>query len=679
MIKILAALLLSLLWLIDPASLHSQADQPRGSFAKAYKLFTQGRLHEAEVFFQGALAQETVLQDYTLYFLGAISFSREVYDGASDYFLRIKKEFPRSVWLNEANLHLAKISINNGDNEQAIELLSLLGARGVKKGIFTESLYLLGQTYGTEGEFKQAHAAFQRLRNSYPFSSWARMAKREVLRIKKHFAAPLGLNEPRSLLEEGKILLKEGETKGAENLFRRLSTIVSGKSLYLPSLKGLIMVYRSARRRDKEISALRKLVEKFPQRPEASEAFYRIAELFWNQGNNTRALTEFKRFQKRYPQSKLVDKSDIAIGRIYESLRRRTEAMGVFSDFPKRFPRSRFRWEATWRLAWMHYLSADYDRALSTFEGIASDDAPDHFRYGSLYWQARSAERMGNSEDAKGLYSEILRTASESYYRGPAVEALRRLGEEIVRNKPPKEPSPSEPKVPFNRDLSFHLSHAQRLADLSLHRLAVVELDEVRDHIGKDPALRLMLMRQYVRNQGFNRSIGMAIRLNLQSQEFKRFRYPLAYWKTIRKEAVKRGIDPYLILALIRQESLFYPDAISPASALGLMQLLPSTAGREAASIGLSLSGPENLFDPDLNLTLGIHHLKRLFDLYPKSVAKVLAAYNAGRRPVNRWKKRLASMDEEEFIERIPYRETRFYVKLVLRNYWMYRELYDGH
>ncbi len=677
--KLLVALALSLFWLTDPASLHSQAAQPHGNYAKAYDLFTQGKLQEAEELFRNFLDKDPVLQDYTLYFLGAIAASQEDQDKAQVYFAQLKRDFPRSVWLNNTNLYLAKAALKQDESEQAIELLTALGSRGVKEEIYKEAHYLLGRAQSLDRDFKLAHSTFQKLRNTFPFSSWAVKAKVEVLRIRKLFTEPLGLNQPKALLEEGNILLKEGDSREAEKVFRQLIHSRKGKSLYLPSLKGLAQVYRSTRRRNQEIKTLRKLVAEFPDQAEASDAAYRIAELCWNQGNNTKALEEFKRFEKRYPQSKLQDKAAIAMGRIYESLGVPKEAMRVFRMVPQRFPESQLRWEATWRLAWMHYLRTDFKESFTTFESIATRQAPDHFRAGSLYWQARSTEQLGNSEDAKGLYRQVRSTFSESYYRGPSADALKRLGEPLDQEKPQENQDLPDPEVTTNPDLVFHLSRAQKLADLSLHRLAVVELDEVRDQVGRDRTWHLMLMRQYAQNRGFDRSIRLALQLSHSSQELRRFRYPLAYWETIRREAIKRGVDPYLILAMIRQESLFDSEAISPASALGLMQLLPSTAKKEADRMGLSVTEVEKLFDPDLNLTLGIQHLKVLFDTYPESVSKALAAYNAGRRPVNRWGKRFASMDEQEFIERIPYRETRFYVKLVLRNYRIYKELYNGH
>jgi len=671
-------LLFHLFWLTHPGVIDSATEPPRDSFSKAYALFEQGKLTEAETLFRKSLDQKTILEDYNLYFLGVISFSQDSFDHARNYFGRLKNDFPRSVWLHDTNFHLAKISLKEGKPHQAIGLLNSLGSRRVGEPLFTEALYLLGQTYVEQGDPKRAFDSYQRLRATFPLSAWAGKAKKEARKLREQFPVLLGAEKPGPLLKEAEILLGELDYSEAEKIYRGLPGLEAKKSVRFSSLNGLGEVYRRARKRDQEKEVLNQIVREFSQTPEAADAFYRIAEIFWNQGKNREALTGFKQLRERYPESPDIDHAEFARGRIYESLKIPSEAIQIYRNFSKNFPRSRWGAQATWRLAWIHYLAADYDEAHTAFKRIATGKYPEHYRTGARFWQARTAEQLGNQEEAKGLYRQILSRTGDNYYQGPSRNALGRLGEVVEKRKPVDGQTLPNPTVPSNQNLSFHLARAQKLSDLSQHRFAVAELDRVRDQTGKDSSLRIMLMQQYARNQGYDRSVRLAIQFGNSSEEFRRYRYPLAYWEIIKKEAAERGLDPYLILALIRQESLFDPDAISPASALGLMQLLPSTAGREAANMGLLYPGPEKLFEPDLNLRLGIHHLQRLIKIYPNSLAKALAAYNAGRRPVNRWKKRFASLDEEEFIERIPYRETRGYVKLVLRNYWTYKELYDN-
>ncbi len=674
--KKVLALLLHLLWLTHPGVTTSE---PRDSFSRAYTYFSQRDFSKAEDLFIEALNHGSVLEDYTLYFLGVISFNREALDSAHHYFHQLKKGFPESIWVPHANLHLAKISLKEGNDKQAIERLKALGIRRVNDPISNEALFLLGQTYADLGEFFRAASFYKGVRYRSPLSPWARRARKEVQSLREQHPQLLGLKKPRALLEEGKLLLLERDYNEAERVFQKLSDVASGEGFRLRSLTGLAKVYRRARKREKEIAVLAKIVQRYPGRTEAPDALYRFAEIFWNRNENLKALAEFKQLKERYPKSPLIDLADFASARIFESLDRPDEAMRLYRNFPKKHPYSALRERAAWRLAWIYYLQTSYSRAHDAFMQLATGIGAEQYRTAGLFWQARSAERMDRLEKAKQIYRQILSAQNDSYYSGPAAKALRKMGETVEKKKPAGGHLSPHSTPPLSPNISFHLSRAKKLAELSLHHLAVVELDEVKNHMSGIPALRMTLIQEYVRNRGFDRSVKLANQLYDPSGELKRYSYPLAYWETIQENAAKNGLDPYLILAMIRQESLFDPQALSPASAFGLMQLLPSTAGREAKRIGLPSPASEKLFDPDLNVMLGTQHLKGLLQLYSDSVVKAVAAYNAGKKTVDRWEREISASDEEEFIERITYRETRLYVKLVLRNYRIYKELYGSH
>lgn len=147
---------------------------------------------------------------------------------------------------------------------------------------------------------------------------------------------------------------------------------------------------------------------------------------------------------------------------------------------------------------------------------------------------------------------------------------------------------------------------------------------------------------------------------------FWRLYYPRPFLEAIERESLKHGLEPSLVLGLIRQESAFRTDARSPAGALGLMQLLPSRGP----------VGQEELMELKVNLALGTAHLAELIRRYEGSLAEALAAYNAGVHRLERWKRRFQGMEEDEFIEAIPFAETRTYVKRVLRNKALYEMLY---
>lgn len=154
--------------------------------------------------------------------------------------------------------------------------------------------------------------------------------------------------------------------------------------------------------------------------------------------------------------------------------------------------------------------------------------------------------------------------------------------------------------------------------------------------------------------------------------------YPLGWWDTIRQEAKRHNLDPYQVAGLIRQESIFNPQARSRANALGLMQLLPSTGRFVARQYGVGNGAVSNgdLFNPVLNIQLGTAYLEQLIRQFGR-FEYVAASYNGGPTRVSRWMRELPAETMEDWVESIPISETRLYVQGVYRNMRQYQKLYD--
>ena len=150
--------------------------------------------------------------------------------------------------------------------------------------------------------------------------------------------------------------------------------------------------------------------------------------------------------------------------------------------------------------------------------------------------------------------------------------------------------------------------------------------------------------------------------------------FPLPYWDVIHRESQRRGVDPFLVAGLIRQESRFESEAVSSAGALGLMQLMPPTARQLDRNRRLSR---ERILEPERNIRLGVLHLSQLLRRFDGNVEKAVAAYNGGGARVAQWTKELPA-DIPAFVESIPLEQTRNFVYIVLRNYQFYRDLYGG-
>jgi len=169
----------------------------------------------------------------------------------------------------------------------------------------------------------------------------------------------------------------------------------------------------------------------------------------------------------------------------------------------------------------------------------------------------------------------------------------------------------------------------------------------------------------------FKRSISLTTKIPY-SEKMHRFWYPLAFWDMVEQASKRNNIDPLIILSVMREESRFDQAVKSPAGAYGLMQLMPQTAYRLDRSLKLGIRRPSQLTDPKNNIQLGSFYLRNLLDEF-HSLAHMLAAYNAGEQAVRLWQQRFDYRSIDEFIEDIPYNETRNYVKKVLTSYFQYK------
>jgi soluble lytic murein transglycosylase len=297
-------------------------------------------------------------------------------------------------------------------------------------------------------------------------------------------------------------------------------------------------------------------------------------------------------------------------------------------------------------------------------------------RGAATYWAGRAWERVGDAARARERWTAVLARDPSSYYAGLAARRL---------SQPAWTPPPGAMPAPAAEERAIAEAAAARAA--LLERLGMgPEAGYERDWLTRwaDSSVgRQLGAAQALQTAG---RPGVSIRLAgravergaPRSVETYRLLYPLLYAGTLQREAAAHRVEPALAAALVKQESNFTADAVSPVGARGLMQVMPdvgrSIYGGQLASTRGPWS-PALLFDPEVNLALGMRHLRAALDAWPHP-AFALAAYNAGGSRVRRWRAAPGATDPELFVERIPYTETRDYVRIVLRSRELYRALY---
>ena len=672
-------LLLTLVLGAFPVSIFGQTSDTNEIFAKAYELYTKGKTSDAKELFEKITDPKFRLADYSQYYLALINYDLANREQARQILTQLKQRFPQSIWIPGATLLQAKIDIAEKNYGSAEEILRQLRAdKSAKREIADEALYLQAQIREAQGDPIRAHALYNTVRDSAPNSRWAAAARKAQVSLRQTFPDLFTFQTIDELAAEADRLARERQTIEAETLYNKLLNNASDAATRLTYLTKLVNLFLSTRSRNDAIPTLELIARDFPESSEAAKALYQIGQIYWNRHENTQALEYFQLILEKYPTSEYVDRARFAAADIHEYFGRRPEAIQLYSDIIKLSPVGQIRDDAAWRLAWLYYRNGDLPSASEAFSTLSKQSGNGPFGTAALYWQARISEKSGENDKARQTYRQITASAPESYYQSLSWRALQRLGDASEEPKWVVASSPQEADdPPIAPELVFHLSRARALGSLSLQHLAITELDELNRAATPSNRMRAFLMREYFKTGGYARSLQLANQLPSSRRDREPYRYPLAFWQLIQQKAQQRGLDPYLVLALIRQESLFDARARSPAAALGLMQLLQPTAARVAKQIGIAVPTPDMLFDPDVNLTLGTQYLKDLLARYSNNRQKAIAAYNAGESAVDRWEKEISTDDIEEFVERIPYVETRGYVKLVLRNQQIYKSLYE--
>jgi soluble lytic murein transglycosylase len=674
-------LLASLLTLVcalagSGAALAAGENDALASFEKAHAAYSRGDLSDARALFEQTLVPQFRLPDHSIFWLATIASQEKAWDTSRRLAEKLRREYPQSIWVHAAELQQAKADLAENKRAQAATALRALRAKaGAGNEILAETLFLLGQA---TDDAAQAYGFYQELREQYPVSKWIAAARKEQKALRDRLPEDFRLETVNARIAEAEQLMRERAYGEAEAIFKKLLAGAAAPDLRLRLLNRLSNLYLTLRRRQEALPLLEQIARDYPETPDAPKALYQIGQVLWNRNDNARALEVFQQLIARYPAAPATERALYAAGDIFEWSGNTAKAIASYTRVRLDFPGGDSSNNATWRLAWLHYRSGDFADAYRVFKLLVGEAREDSLKNAARYWQGRAAERAGDYELAKETYRGVYDAGVENYYQALAAGALARLGAPVQEMiPPPVTPTPDLDPFSGSPRVAFHLSRARALAEVSLHQFAVLELNAIEKLAGSDNFMRLQLSREYFNNGAYRRSLALANQLPPSDRERELYRFPLAHWDTIRRLAAERNLDPYLVLALIRQESLFDRRARSSAFALGLMQLLPSTAAKVATRNGMPPPSSETLYDPETNLEIGTHYLRELLQRYSNNWHKAIAAYNAGENAVDRWEKEIATEDAEEFVERIPYLETRGYVKLVLRNHRIYKRLYQ--
>lgn len=402
----------------------------------------------------------------------------------------------------------------------------------------------------------------------------------------------------------------------------------------------------------------------------ATSAGFRAARSLVRSGRISEGTAALQSLIRRFPNDTATAVARYLLADLATDDRRDVEARRLFREIGRRFPAHRLASVAAFRGATITWTRDSAERAAAEFDSVVRRYSLSEDASASRYWAGRAWAAAGDSTNARARWRLVLGTDSATYYAG--LSAVR-LGLEPWQ--PARVADPDPEGTPF----AAAAARATLLDQVGMDDEASLEQERILREAGRRPD-SLLLAAAALQRQGYvNHAIRVARRAHdagaAPNAALYRLLYPVAHGAALRAEAERNKLDPWLAAALIRQESLFDPRATSAAGARGLMQLMPDVGRRIAQAHSISAWDVELLYEPEVSLELGTDHLAELMTRYP-TLIEGLAAYNAGASRVERWRTKIGADDPEVLVERIPYVETRDYVRIITRNVQMYRALY---
>ena len=442
--------------------------------------------------------------------------------------------------------------------------------------------------------------------------------------------------------------------------------------------------YLGARRQARE--ALRPLLEG----SRAAEARYISALATKALGDQSGYVKQARDLANDYPDSPWTEDALNGLAQDFVVSDADAEADAVFRQLLRAFPRGRYTDRAAWKVGWRAYRAGEFAEAADVFDNAAVRAPRADNRPAWLYWSGRAYDRLNNTVTANARYRLAVADYQNTYYGRLSSKLLAARGESPGAARITASPTASLTAVVATDDIIRSLITAQMYPD-ALREVQYAQrvwgdspqLQATSAWIRHQQGLTLTAEERFAALRGAITTMRraypqfMAAGGETMPADVLRIIFPLDYWPLITKYSQQHNLDPYLVAALMAQESTFTAEIRSHANAYGLMQIMPPTGRQYAKKLGIKPFTTAMLRQPEVNVQIGTQYFSDLIDKYG-GAHFALASYNAGESRVNRWSNERPGMPQDEFIDDIPFPETQNYVKRILGTADDYRYLYGG-
>lgn len=708
-------------------SLPLLAQSPEGLKSEAGEELLQGiRLKKSDLpaalaaLNRAAAAKNFPLKEYALLEIGEAYYEAGQYPQAAEAYRKMIALFPTSLLVPRAKLMIGKSWLKAEKYPEAIKAFRALVDNFPDSPEAPEARFLIGRSFQEQKKWGEAYLAYEETDLHYPLTYFGQRARAGIAYLKKTYGKklPVFFTSPQALFKKGLAYFDKGDYESATNIFRRLAWQYPKNKLVKEAWLMLGRAELQQNRFSTAISEFNRATEE--DRALGGQANYYLGISYGQRGNYELAVAALRKVVEDYSDSKLAADAAYWLAYYQELSGKNNDALLGYYQLIKNYPYSQNVPEAIWRLGRLYYWSGDFQNA-ATYLHLgqlypAGESSPRCY-----FFEAKALERLGNRSAALEVYKKLADRFDHSYYSHRARQKLKEYGLPELASSPFHEEdfslvlkkiadggleellavmeiweqtNQAQLQDPVNPAISQHLEKYRALSALGLASYAAaearyaVELASGVEAECSQTKMGEMLIRsgEYRQPIAFaHRKVREAVIHGKQKTLPKKtwqIAYPRGYWKEVAEKSRFFGLDPYLVLAVIREESRFNHKAVSSSNARGLMQIMPKTGQSIAKDLKIKSYRLSRLFDPPTNIEMGSYYLSSLIKRFDNNFYLALAGYNGGPNRISRYLSswyngNLGLVDIDEFVESLPVRETRLYVQKVMESYFEYKRIYD--